>query len=357
MNKKLLILPILLLTSYLSWSQAVISIENNKHDFGSIPEEGGKVKHTFTIKNIGNKNLIIEEVKSPCGCTVPSWPKEPIAPGKEASINAVYDPMFRPGVFNKTLTIKTNAEPKNGFITIMGEVLPRERTFRDKFPSKNGSLRFKLPQIFFGKITSEKADTIHVIAYNDSQTPIELISILGPNHIKGTIVDKVIPPNKTGKFIIEYNPIKKGDFGFLNDQIILKTNDQIIPEKGMQVSAEIIPFQPALTPKELAVAPKIKVDQLEIDLGTINSTDVVKETFWISNEGEYALRLIRIKPQCGCTSTHPSKLVIPKGDKTSIELEFNPNGYSGLVIKEIDVYTNDPVNPKTTLRVRAIIEP
>lgn len=88
-------------------SGAQISFDKEVHDYGTI-EYGANGVCTFTFKNDGNAPLIISNAKGSCGCTVPSWPKEPIAPGASAEISVKYDTK-RPGAINKSVTITSNA--------------------------------------------------------------------------------------------------------------------------------------------------------------------------------------------------------------------------------------------------------
>ena len=100
-----------------SEAQAKISLEKKSHDFGSI-EEGVQATVTFTFKNTGNAPLILNSVKASCGCTTPKWTKEPIAPGSEGQVTAIYNSKGRPGNFTKTITIKHNGEGGTEFLTI-----------------------------------------------------------------------------------------------------------------------------------------------------------------------------------------------------------------------------------------------
>ena len=68
----------------------VISFKENSIDFGDIVQ-GQKVEHTFVLTNTGKQPLIISNVAATCGCTVPSWPKEPVAPGKSAEIKDLFN--------------------------------------------------------------------------------------------------------------------------------------------------------------------------------------------------------------------------------------------------------------------------
>lgn len=99
-----------------------------KMEFGQYKHEFGKIKqntentHVFKFRNTGDKPLIISDAKGSCGCTVPEYPKEPIAPGAESEIKVVYKPGKQKGAQTKSVTITANTEPVQTVLTISAEV-------------------------------------------------------------------------------------------------------------------------------------------------------------------------------------------------------------------------------------------
>ena len=79
--------------------------------------EGEKIEIVYRFKNTGEKPLIIKDVRPSCGCTVAEKPLEPIAPGKEGSIKAVFDSQNKPGPTHKTITVVSNTEPESYALT------------------------------------------------------------------------------------------------------------------------------------------------------------------------------------------------------------------------------------------------
>ena len=102
---------------------AKIEFSKEVHDYGNIKYDGDPYC-SFEFKNTGNEPLIISNAKGSCGCTVPEWPKEPIAPGAKGAIRVKYDTK-RPGPINKSVTINSNAvnEPVK-VVRIKGNVEP-----------------------------------------------------------------------------------------------------------------------------------------------------------------------------------------------------------------------------------------
>ena len=84
-----------------------ITFSEQEHNYGNI-QKGGDGNCEFVFTNEGNEPLILSNVKASCGCTTPSWTKEPIMPGKTGSIKVRYN-TNNIGSFNKTITVTSNA--------------------------------------------------------------------------------------------------------------------------------------------------------------------------------------------------------------------------------------------------------
>lgn len=97
-----------------------IEFETTEYDFGKIPYLG-EAKYEFEFKNTGNQPLVLRNVKSTCGCTVPEWPKEPLNPGETAKITVKYNTRIT-GNFSKGITVYSNAENPTIQLRIKGEV-------------------------------------------------------------------------------------------------------------------------------------------------------------------------------------------------------------------------------------------
>jgi hypothetical protein len=102
-----------------------IKFDEEVYDWGTV-NDGDKVTHVFKFKNTGKEPLIISNAKGSCGCTVPEWPKDAIAPGKSGEIKVVFDSKGKgaPGgkEDSKRVTITANTDPADTYLTIKGKV-------------------------------------------------------------------------------------------------------------------------------------------------------------------------------------------------------------------------------------------
>ena len=118
--KKLLILSIFGLLGFTAFAQAQMTFEETTIDYGTI-ERGADGSRIFKFTNTGDEPLVITNVRSTCGCTVPKKPTEPILPGKTGEIEVIYDTK-RPGPIRRTITVYSNAEKDVFPLRITGSV-------------------------------------------------------------------------------------------------------------------------------------------------------------------------------------------------------------------------------------------
>jgi hypothetical protein len=136
MKKKILSLTLLLFSSAVLLAQDKPSLSNVGNDnsnqasfkfneeefnFGTI-KQGESIQHDFEFTNTGKAPLIITNASGSCGCTVPEWPKEPIAPGAKSVIKVTFNSAGKQGVQDKTVTLQSNAQQNPMVLHLKGNV-------------------------------------------------------------------------------------------------------------------------------------------------------------------------------------------------------------------------------------------
>lgn len=129
-RSRLMLLAVAFIMAFVAFAaeaseKARMKFAETVHDFGMVKENGGPVSCEFVFTNTGKGNLIIYEAKAECGCTRPEFPKEPVAPGKRGKIKVTYNPLGRPGGFDKVVTVRTNGSPSKVRVKIRGTVVPK----------------------------------------------------------------------------------------------------------------------------------------------------------------------------------------------------------------------------------------
>lgn len=128
MMKKILFSAMLFAFGAMSVSaQAVIKFDKLTHNFGKFSESSPVVTCEFTYTNVGDKPLIINQAVPSCGCTVPEYTKDPIAPGEKGIIKVTYNGTGKfPGHFKKSITVRTNGKVEMTRLYIEGEMTEKK---------------------------------------------------------------------------------------------------------------------------------------------------------------------------------------------------------------------------------------
>ncbi len=102
-----------------------IRFDKTEHYFGRILQ-GEKVGYNFIFTNDGDASLVIMDASASCGCTVPKYSREPIAPGEKGSVEVVFDSSGRMGQQSKTVTLRTNGKVQIVYLTIKADIIRKE---------------------------------------------------------------------------------------------------------------------------------------------------------------------------------------------------------------------------------------
>lgn len=100
---------------------AVIAYDSSFYDFGTV-KQGVVVKRTFRFMNTGTDSLVIAEVKTTCGCTVPEWPKQPVPPGEKGEIKVEFNTADKAGRQLRILRVIANTDPPETILQMGGEI-------------------------------------------------------------------------------------------------------------------------------------------------------------------------------------------------------------------------------------------
>jgi len=352
--KRLFLLTIITFVAFAVYGQPAkpeIEFEKEIHDFGEIPEDGGKVTYSFRFKNTGGQPLVVHNVKASCGCTSPDWTRKPVKPGSGGYVKATFDPRRRPGNFNKSIVVRSNAKEASVVLRITGKVKPREKTLADIYPRKMGAIRLKSSHLSFTKIAPDEVKTEELEIVNVSGSPVSLEVERVPEHVDVKIEPSELAPEQKGKILATFDAGKKDDWGFVVDRLYLKMNGESDRQNRLNVSATIQEDFSEWSEEKMANAPSIEVDDRVFNFGEIKQGEKVSHNFKLTNTGKSDLILRKIRASCGCTAIEPEKSVISPGESANVVAEFNSRGMSGRQNKSVTIYSNDPQRSTLLLRL------
>ena len=220
-----------------------INFKKTKHDFG-ILKEGISASVKFEFTNTGAKPLIIQDVKSSCGCTTPNWTKKPVPPGGSGYITVIYNTTNRPGKFTKTITVISNADNSPTVLTITGMVKTPQQTNNqgnNQFRYSIGELKLNKNFLNFGNIYNTEKKTLEIGIYNPTDHDLKIVSEerYRPRYIDIKIEPEVLKPKEKGKIIVTYDATRAHDWDYVRGFIYLTINGQRDYRNRIQISAVI----------------------------------------------------------------------------------------------------------------------
>ncbi|MBN2893900.1 MAG: DUF1573 domain-containing protein [Bacteroidales bacterium] len=350
---------LLAFSTFAQQNNPVMSFDVVKHDFGNITQEDGLAKITFEFTNTGGGPIIINDVKSSCGCTTPTWTKEPVGPGAKGIVEAAYDPRNRPGHFSKTITVYSNADNSPITLTITGNVTEKQSSVEESYPQKVGELRLDQIYLNFGNTYSDQKDKkMELKTYNPTTADIKIQveDSYKPAYTSIKVTPEILKPGQEGKIEVTYDASKVNDWDYVRGYIYLTLNGQRNTATRLQVSAII---KEKFTAEQLLHPPKIEFDETSFDFGTINEGDVIVHEFTYTNTGDSDLLIRKTKSSCGCTAVTLSKEPIKPGGKGTVKATFNTTHKKNSQTKTITIITNCPDEKynKIVLKLTGFVTP
>jgi hypothetical protein len=354
--KNLTFILIFLMFAAVSVAQPKLQLSESEHNFGVFKEEAGPQKFTFEVTNTGNQPLVITTIVPSCGCTTPDWTKSPIPPNGKGAITATYDPANRPGPFDKTMAVHTNAVPEMVVLRILGEVKPHEKTVEEIYTFPVGGVRFESTHMAFTTITKNERKIRVMPIINTSAEPVKVEFDGVPAHLELKVNPETLKPGQKGLVEGTYDGTKNPGWGTLTDMVRVKLNGVVQPTGYYVLSATLVEDFSTLTKEELANAPVFKVAATTVDIGPMDPSTTRDVEFKYTNDGKRDLIIRYVRASCGCTAILQGANIVKPGESGIIKGSFNSGTYPpGPLAKAIYVYTNDPKNSEVVLYLNATI--
>ena len=337
----------------------VITFEKTEHDFGKIHEEDGRVSVVFSFKNEGMAPLVLSNVRASCGCTTPTWTKEPVEPGQTGSITVTYNPNGRPGRFQKTVTITSNASEATKKVFIKGEVIPKAAKPVNKYTVEVGALNMKGKLLDLGTIKKSETKSGELEYANLSKEDHTVVLYTNPAepYLINQVSLETIKPEEAGKFLFAidtkapklYGPVEVYAYVGVDGKRDWSETYQLV------IKANVVEDFSQMTLEEKQQAPIIETPA-EWNAGKIAAGKTKRFSFAIKNAGVNPLDIRRVyanEPAVNCKAPKAVK----SGKKGSITVDINAAGLTaGNYSREVVIITNDYQNPIKKIKLNFTVE-
>lgn len=255
MAKKFLLIAFLFYGITSGYSQGVLKISTDKFDFGSV-DEGVQAVHEFEFENTGNAPIVLSDVRASCGCTTPSWTKEPVAPGAKGTIKASYNSEGRPGTFVKSITITSNASEPSKVLYIKGVVDPKKEkvVHTPKELKESPKLVPDKTTLNFAKVERGQKVIGKISIKNSGKSELTISGVQSAcNCITHKLDKEKIPAGKSAILEFSYSPAYDGKN---SDIAIIQSNDLHNSKVQITLNSEVVE---SLTTKSPVIQDKTAV--------------------------------------------------------------------------------------------------
>ena len=320
-----------------------------EHDFGTIGEKDGTAIFDFIMTNKSNEPVVISRVSATCGCTMPVWSKEPIAPGKTGTITVSYNPLGRVAPFAKTITVYTN-QPAPNHLKIKGEVV-REKVKivpEEAYPVAMGNYLLKTKELQFGKVGWKEAKTIRLEVFNNSDVPVTQKILKLPKYVSVDFSPVTIPAKSAATIDVNLNVQDNNFFGNLSDEITIQINDV---RQSFPLTVTVLDDFSQWTTSQKANAGKINISASEINFGDFSSGN--SRTLKISNSGKSLLNVRAIQSSDPSITVSKTKFGINPGEIAEIKVNVDNKKVQSGLSSTLAIVTDDPNRPVCEIIIAA----
>lgn len=351
---KKLILTAMAVVTIIGTASAELEWLAEEYDFGTFLESCGPQTGNVRFVNKGPEPTILSRVRPSCGCTAATYTEGEIAVGDTAVVNFTYNPVGRPGRFEKTVKVYTGTNNRLKTIRIRGTVIGSPETLRLDYPVEAGALRLTTNRLEGGVVKFGTARHFFVTGYNMSNDTIFPVYECDNPALSIDIPKDGVVPGDVFAISVYFNSRDVKQPGPISIPITVKASKDAKDEARVIFLADVVADVGRMSPMEVKQGARISVTPELIDLGILqaNKKKTITKEIIVENEGENELKILRIY----CAEEGVKAVKYPThlkgGKRNTITVKIDPNKLKpGPQAIMLDIYTNDPVKPVKSIRI------
>lgn len=308
----------------------------------------------YTFKNTGDKPLVISKVIPSCGCTIANWTEQPIAPGEEGVITAVFDAQAI-GRFDKDLGVFCNAANLPIYLRFTGEVTTSTKEYAADHLHKVGPISIDRDEIAFENVSRGEKPSMELTVVNHSNNVYNPVLMHLPPYLTAVAVPERLARGKMGKIVLTLDSWKLPKLGITTSTVYLSRfmGDKVGSDNEIPVSVVLLPDFSMLTPQQKANPPIIQLSETVVDFTKIPSHKKMTKTVIIENHGKTDLKIQDLQVFTIGLSVNINKRVIRPGKRAKMKVTLLSDNLSRIKgTPRILMITNDLKQPKITIGIK-----
>lgn len=332
----------------------VVSFDTKTHDFGDVLITDGPLSCKFVMTNISNNPIVIHNVVSSCGCTVPDYDKKPIEPGKSTTIEVTYSNDQGPYPFNKTITVYVSGVNRPVVLKIKGEVHDRQKTLEELYTVKMGPLAVRSNTVSMGYIAQGRRKSEDGEIANMTNQPVK-VTVAADEAVSVSISPNPIPARSSAR--VKYT-VNTGNGPKNWGKTVYKISFMADGKQqgGVSLNATINDDFDNMTKRQMDKAPVVKLDNTYSELKEVKSGSVVRKSFKVLNTGATDLSVYKIDIDGKNTKVLTKMPISVKpGGSATVDFTFDATSGDGETIDVLTLTTNSVSKPQVNYFITANI--
>ena len=333
-------------------AQPKATFDKKVHEFGVVLWKHPATA-TFTIKNEGDKPLVISNVTTSCGCTVADWTKTPIAPGATGTVSSTFDAKAL-GHFYKDIGVYCNAADRPIYLMIQGEVSADPKNYTLTHPFEIGAIRLNKDAIEFDDANKGDKPTMEILVANTTNEVYAPVLMHLPPYMEAVAVPERIGKKGTGKIKVTLDTDKLPKFGLTTATVYLSRfpGDKVGEENAIPVSAVLLPDFSHISQQQRLNPPAVELSTEELTLPPLAENEKKSQKIVVKNVGKSDLEITDLQVFNSALGVQLKKRVLKPGASTKMKI----TAY-GKYLKKVKgtprvlMITNDPNCPKIIVKV------
>ena len=352
MKQKLIAILLWTVGCLVGLAQPKATFDKKVHEFGVVLWKHPATA-TFTIKNDGDKPLVISNVTTSCGCTVADWTKTPIAPGATGTVSSTFDAKAL-GHFYKDIGVYCNAADRPIYLMIQGEVSADPKNYTLTHPFEIGAIRLNKDAIEFDDANKGDKPTMEILVANTTDEVYAPVLMHLPPYMEAVAVPERIGKKGTGKIKVTLDTDKLPKFGLTTATVYLSRfpGDKVGEENAIPVSAVLLPDFSHISQQQRLNPPAVELSTAELTLPSLAENEKKSQKIVVKNVGKSDLEITDLQVFNSALGVQLKKRVLKPGASTKMKI----TAY-GKYLKKVKgtprvlMITNDPNCPKIIVKV------
>ena len=328
-----------------------IVVTNTTIDCGRVGYEQ-PVTATYELQNKGKRRLLIESVRTDCGCTAVDFPKE-VSAGDKFTIKMTYDAR-QLGHFHKMAAIKSNASEQPLYLTMKGVVLAEVLDYAGNYPLSMGTMLLDKNELEFDDVNKgdEIIQEIHV--YNNGSDVMQPNLMHLPPYLTAQVVPETISPGHGATITVTLHSEKLRDYGLTQTNVYLGKHlgDKVNADIEVPVSAILLPDLSAFANVNKDQAPQLQISSTDIDFTNFDNKSKKTVEVTLTNTGHSPLVISSLQMfTSGLKLTLKSREIDP-GQTTTLKITGIASDLQKVRKRpRILMITNDPDHSKVVINI------